>query len=894
MSEDLVTVALRKARYNEIVQITIDEGNDGSLKKRDICLVPCLNEQEGGIIFQDLIKLVRASNFDDSDDDSDLAKFSDEEIILAKELQTKRWFFPMLNDHRRNELYEKSIGHAIRTAPGSMSETNDEKAVVVLDIGCGTGLLSMMAARLPLHRDFSSSAATTSEATAVEDSSIGLAVNVVAVEMSTAISRLALRTVQDNSLSHVISIIEGHSTTLDLGLCSKNECGDGGADVCISELLEDGLLGEGWLPAMRDAWKRHLKPDCVVVPRGARVYAQLAHAEWLPQCAGPYPRKFSQKFTCYPEKEIVEETCSSASIASDNGHLLSFTVDAVKSGNFSSKNQYLVNSSQVVVPVNAEKLQREGLLDLLSDAIQLFDFNVADGGSNIPSSKGRQTTVSCSVVVPRSPKVSADKSRNPTMVISAEKEVHGALVWWELDLCDGVTYSTQPGFEPWQDHWHACLHLFSQTTSVSSGDTIELVARHNDERIFVDLNTKENKSTTAPNEMVTLPNAKRTKIDEEIYIPKSPLISPKRACQLNDGYRLDALYEAISSAFSHLSKSSTRTNGIVVLDVSDYSLGAGLALLLSGASPCRVISIESSLGHLPFMSAQFLALSKAVNSRIHTLSNGNLPDQASTTQQSEPEVIQCYPEQLTMQEIGVKGPVDILCAEPYFEILEGWHLQEAMNFHYIVDLLRSRGLVSASTIVIPYACRIMGCIVQSDQLHSAYSACRYKKEASIGGLDHEFANTVGDRFHRYEMSVSMWEYDFVVLSEVVELGKFTYGKCKSFSSNEEIFSRGAFQSSGRCDALLIWVDYVYHSSDKPMAIDKFNVPLHVRSNIACRQSLKMLDHCPTQCLTVDEADLHEFVCISRFGGCPGPSDHSFKVKICTRDNLKSIISSCSQ
>jgi len=47
------------------------------------------------------------------------------------------------------------------------------------------------------------------------------------------------------------------------------------ANVCISELLESGLLGEGILPVIRDALERHLENDAVVVPQRARVYAQV-------------------------------------------------------------------------------------------------------------------------------------------------------------------------------------------------------------------------------------------------------------------------------------------------------------------------------------------------------------------------------------------------------------------------------------------------------------------------------------------------------------------------------------------------------------------------------------------------------------------------------------------
>ena len=48
------------------------------------------------------------------------------------------WHIPMLNDRRRNDAFERAIRAAIEKAG---------KDALVLDIGTGSGLLSMMAAR---------------------------------------------------------------------------------------------------------------------------------------------------------------------------------------------------------------------------------------------------------------------------------------------------------------------------------------------------------------------------------------------------------------------------------------------------------------------------------------------------------------------------------------------------------------------------------------------------------------------------------------------------------------------------------------------------------------------------------------------------------------------------
>lgn len=77
----------------------------------------------------------------------------------ALHLQRKRWIVAMLNDAERNAAYARAI--AVGAADAARRDERDEElhedssegaasvAVVALDIGAGTGLLTMLAAKSP-------------------------------------------------------------------------------------------------------------------------------------------------------------------------------------------------------------------------------------------------------------------------------------------------------------------------------------------------------------------------------------------------------------------------------------------------------------------------------------------------------------------------------------------------------------------------------------------------------------------------------------------------------------------------------------------------------------------------------------------------------------------------
>ncbi|MFA6122549.1 MAG: 50S ribosomal protein L11 methyltransferase [Sphingomonas sp.] len=146
-----------------------------------------------------------------------------------------RWHFNMLRDEPRNAAFDAAIRRAV--TPGTH----------VLDIGAGSGLLSMMAARAGAGR-------------------------VVACEENPAIADAATRIVAANGYADRIRIVTGNSTELDLEADLE-----GPADVIVSEIVSNNLLAEGVLRTLADAASRLLAPGGQMIPMGGAVMVALAN-----------------------------------------------------------------------------------------------------------------------------------------------------------------------------------------------------------------------------------------------------------------------------------------------------------------------------------------------------------------------------------------------------------------------------------------------------------------------------------------------------------------------------------------------------------------------------------------------------------------------------------------
>ena len=128
---------------------------------------------------------------------------------------------------------------------------SQNKPVNVLDIGTGTGLLSMMAIRCGAD-------------------------TVTACEAFKPMASVACRCIEANGMKDRIKIIAKRSTEILMGVDMEQR-----ANVLVTEVFDTELIGEGAISTFTHALENLLTEDCFVVPDNAIMYVQVVDS---PMC----------------------------------------------------------------------------------------------------------------------------------------------------------------------------------------------------------------------------------------------------------------------------------------------------------------------------------------------------------------------------------------------------------------------------------------------------------------------------------------------------------------------------------------------------------------------------------------------------------------------------------
>lgn len=175
----------------------------------------------------------------------------EEDVNSTRDVMAHTAYLDMLNDTERNRAYDRAIRKTIRGP------------CHVLDIGAGTGLLSMMSLRAMSE--------TTSRSQ--DHPKEGL---VTACEAYLPMVKLARKVLRLNGMEGRIRLIHKRSDELQIGSDLPYR-----ADILVSEILDSELLGEGLIPTLQFAHDHLLIPDAQTIPYKATIYGQVVQSTFL-------------------------------------------------------------------------------------------------------------------------------------------------------------------------------------------------------------------------------------------------------------------------------------------------------------------------------------------------------------------------------------------------------------------------------------------------------------------------------------------------------------------------------------------------------------------------------------------------------------------------------------
>lgn len=134
------------------------------------------------------------------------------------------WHWSMVADAERNTAYRTAIEACV------------EPGMTVLEIGAGTGLLAMMAARAG-------------------------AGHVYTIEANPMLAQVARLCIDRNGFGDRVTLIEGHSKQVEIGTALPRRC-----DMLIHELLTTTVVTEQMIPSIAHARAELLEPGAPMLP----------------------------------------------------------------------------------------------------------------------------------------------------------------------------------------------------------------------------------------------------------------------------------------------------------------------------------------------------------------------------------------------------------------------------------------------------------------------------------------------------------------------------------------------------------------------------------------------------------------------------------------------------
>ncbi len=201
--------------------------DERTLKKATTCLLQLDRGDEAIELCRAILKAVP---------DSLTARLGAEWLLSQ---QVPLWHIPMMNEQERNRAYYDGLKSVV---------TPDK---TVFEIGTGSGLLAMMAARLGARKVFT-------------------------CEAVRLVAGTATKIIERNHYQDRIRVLAKPSYAVELGKDLPAQ-----ADILVHEIFSSELLGEHVLPAIEDAKARLLKPGGEILPACASIMIALVSGDEL-------------------------------------------------------------------------------------------------------------------------------------------------------------------------------------------------------------------------------------------------------------------------------------------------------------------------------------------------------------------------------------------------------------------------------------------------------------------------------------------------------------------------------------------------------------------------------------------------------------------------------------
>ena len=326
----------------------------------------------------------------------------------------------MLRDHDRNRIYEAAIQQCL-----SSFIQKTQQHPFVIDIGCGTGLLSLFCTKHGARFTY-------------------------AIEMFDVMSQIAQETVGQVASPDQIMVVNAKSTDIE-EIPIK-------VDILVSELLDSSLLGESCIPSHIDTIRRFMKqegnsPEDIVIPIEDRV---------IPNRAEVYA-------TLVQSEEIYH-------MVSTNHLTHGREFFNVNRNNFASQ----CAGGWPTMPIHWEALEHRGARKLSNATACLqikFWQDIYADAFTVVYQDGEPIqfkTYDSDIAVEQDGVVHGVMLWWKTFLLSQNLDPNGALF-----------YSTEPGAQNWQDHWQQSIFPLPEPIPCKKGDIIRLHVSHNELSIWL-------------------------------------------------------------------------------------------------------------------------------------------------------------------------------------------------------------------------------------------------------------------------------------------------------------------------------------------------------------------------------------------------------------------------